>query len=98
MSWEANDVAINRRSRVISGTVPENCMPSFKVNSLIAYAMRPMTMEMAIFFIMGMMILGVSFGAHIILIHSGKGNIKTCGWKHLSDGIQDFSIPGDGFR
>jgi len=55
-------------------------------------------MEMAIFFIMGMMILGVSFGAHIILIHSGKGNIKTCGWMHLSDGIQDFSIPGDGFR
>ena len=36
-------------------------------------------MEIIIFFKMGMMILGVSFGAHIILIQGGKGNIKTCG-------------------
>ena len=69
----------------------------FRINSLIAYAMRPMTIEMAIFLIMGMMILGVSFGADIILIHGRKGNIKANGGKHLSDGIQDFSISGYGF-
>ena len=52
-------------------------LPFFRINSLIAYAIRPMAMEMMIFFIMGMMVLEVSFGAHIILIHGGKGNIKT---------------------
>ena len=64
-------------------------LPFFRVNSLIAYAIRPMTMEIAIFFIMGMMVLGVSFGAHIILIHGGKGNIQSCCSyiKEIHDGV-----------